>query len=297
MNLLSTVSKGKVQKPYYILVHGVPGIGKSTLASQFPNPLFLCAERGTSHLDVARLELTQFADFVATVKELREAKHDYKTIVIDTVDHLEALIHKVVAKSKGKDSIEDIGYNKGYEYALDLWRELVEPMEALRDERGMNIVFLAHTYVKTFNDPQLPVGYDRYQVKLHHKAASYLGDRVECVLFVNYETFVKVDDNNKARAFGEGARVMYTEHRPAFVAKNRFNLPFKLPLSFEDFDQAARSGDSKPPEVIKANIDEMIKQITDEKIKQKAAQKLSEIGSDPRQLVQLENKLKAILAA
>ena len=296
MSLLDKVSSGVIKRPYYILIHGIPGIGKSTFASEFPDPLFLCSEKGTGHLDVKRLEFTVFQEFIDTLTDLRKDSRQYKTVVIDTIDHMEPMIHDLVAKDNDKKSIDEIGYNKGFDFAIDYWMKLINLCEALRDEKGMNIVFLAHTYVKTFNDPQQTVGYDRYQVKLHHKAAGLFVDRVEAVFFANYETFVKKDDGGKARALGEGVRLMFTEHRPAFVAKNRHDLPFKMPFSYEDFNRLASSPKSTDPVELKKNIQELLKEVKSDDVKKTVATRVTEAGDNIKLLVAIENRLKAIVA-
>jgi len=296
MSLLKTVSKGIIKKPHYILMHGLPGLGKSSFAAGSLDPIYLCAEKGTNHLDVSRLELNDFDGFLKAIAELRDTKHDYKTVVIDTIDHVEPLIFKEVCKDKSKNTIEDIGYAKGYEFALDYWSKLINGLEELR-ENGMNIILLAHTFVKTFNDPQLAEGYDRYQVKLHHKASSLIIDRVECVLFANYETFLKTGDNEKTKAFGDGARVIYTEHRPAAVAKNRFNLPYKLPLDWEAFATACDTEKSSDPKDLQENIQSLLSELKNEDVKKKVQEHLKKIGNDAKELAAVENKLKTMVAA
>lgn len=295
MSILAKATSGVVVRPHYILMHGLPGLGKSTFASKAPNPIFLCAELGTGHLDVNRLELDEFGQFLEALRELKTAKHTFKTVVVDTVDHVEPLIFREVCKDKGKKSIEDIGYAKGYEFALEYWNEFISALEALR-ENGMNVILLAHTEVKTFQDPQLAEGYDRYQVKLHKKAASLIIDRVECVLFANYETYLNTD-GSKTKAFGDGARVLFTEHRPAFVAKNRFNLKFKLPLEWDDFASGCENLKAVDTIDFKKAIEELLPQVKDPAIRKSVEGYLKQVGDDAKKLGEVVNRLKAIVAA
>jgi hypothetical protein len=299
MNLLSKVTSGIQKRPYYLLMHGLPGIGKSSFAAEAPKPIFLCAEKGTNHLNVSRLELSSFAEFKAAIKELAETNHDFKTVVIDTVDHVEPLIFKEVLKDKGggKTSIEDIGYAKGYIFALEYWQQLIHELEALRDSKGMNVILLAHTEVKAFNDPQLTEAYDRYQVKLHHKAAGLIIDRVEGVLFANYKAFLHKADGGKSKALGDGSRVIYTEHRPSFVAKNRHDLPFELPLSWADFVLATETKGPKSSELVLGNINELMDQIKDAELKKKVEAHLEKVKASPVELLKVLNRLKTIVAA
>jgi hypothetical protein len=297
MSFLSKVTTGPVKRPHYLLMHGLPGIGKSTFAAEAPAPIFLCAEKGTNHLDVSRVELGAFGDFMGAIQELFETKHEYKTVVIDTVDHLEPLIFREVCKEKSKDSIEDIGFSKGYIYALDYWHKLIQGLEILREEKSMNVILLAHTEVKTFNDPQQTEGYDRFQVKLHHKAANLLIDRVDNVLFSNYKTFLHQRDGQKVKALGDGARVVYTDHRPAFVAKNRYNLPFELPLSWESYAAGCERKQQKSPAELLENIQELLKAVKDASMKQKIESHLAKVKDSAAELAKVENRLKTIVSA
>jgi hypothetical protein len=104
----------------------------------------------------------------------------------------------------------------------------------------MHVLLIGHAQIKSFQDPELPTAYDRYQLKINDKAAALVREAADAVLFARFETeLVKV--SGKARARGEGVRVMYSESRPAFDAKNRFNLPFCMPLDWKTFGDAIRT--------------------------------------------------------
>lgn len=297
MSLLSKITNGVQKRPFYLLMHGLPGIGKSSFAAEAPKPIFLCAEKGTNHLDVSRLELSNFDEFKAALKELLETDHDFKTVVIDTVDHVEPLIFKMVCKDKGKVSIEDIGYAKGYIFALDYWQELISLLESLRDVKQMNVILLAHTEVKAFNDPQLTEAYDRYQVKLHHKASSLIVDRVDAVLFANYKAYLHKADGGRNKALGDGSRVIYTEMRASYVAKNRYSLPVELPLSWADFVLATDTQIPKSTDIVLGSINELMKDVKDVALKSKIEAHLEKVKSSPIELLKVLNRLKTIVAA
>jgi hypothetical protein len=134
------------------------------------------------------------------------------------------------------NSIEDAGYGKGYVAATDLWRQFVDGVNALRSEKGMTIINIAHTDVKRFDAPDSEP-YDRYIIKLHKAASALLMEHSDCILFANYRvSTVKAEvgfGQKKTRAVGSGERILHTVERPSHIAKNRYNMKDTLPLSYE----------------------------------------------------------------
>ena len=297
MSLLSRVTSGIVKKSHYIILYGEPGIGKSTFASDAPSPIFLCTEDGTNNLDVNRLRINSFAEMKAALAELATGNHNFKTVVIDTIDHFEPMVwQEVLAENPKYKSIEKIPYTKGYIEALDFWTDFALSLEAAR-EKGLNVIMLAHSFVKAHNDPQLEEAYDRHQIKLHHKAALLLVDRVDCVLFSTHKTFLDKKESGKHKAYGDGSRVVYTENRPAFLAKNRFKLPFIIPLEWDEFSQACDAPKSESSSAVKEKIAELLKEVKDIAVRKKVEDKLKEIGDNPKGLTAIENRLKIIISA
>ena len=228
--------------PPRILVHGVAGIGKTTFAAGAPDPALIITEDGLGTLDVTHFPLAKtFDEVMEALAALYTEDHQFKTVVVDSVDWLEPLIWRRACKDHGWSSIEDAGFGKGYVAALDLWREYLEGLNALRDERGMTVIQIAHTDIKRFDSPEHEP-YDRYIIKLHARAAALLQEHSDVVLFANYRiSTVKSDvgfNKKVTRALGSGERVLYTAERPAFLAKNRYGLPDSLPLSWAAFAEA-----------------------------------------------------------
>ncbi len=255
---LSSITSGKRREPYRLLLAGVEGIGKTTFAASAPKPILLEPEQGSGHLDVPRFPPpANLADVFAAVEELISGQHDYQTLVVDTVDWLEPLVWQFVCARDGKLDIEDYGYGKGYQVALDEWRKVLAALERLQNLKGMNVILLAHTTLRTFKNPE-GEDFDRYELKLNAKAAGIVKEWVKAVLFTNYETFaVKAKGALKAKGVASGARLLYTTRSAAYDAKNRYSLPAALPLSWAEFDRAAKLGqpltDDELREAIKVN--------------------------------------------
>jgi hypothetical protein len=239
---LASLNRVSAHKPPRILIHGVHGVGKTTFAAGAPDPVFILTEDGLGTLDVAHFPLARtFDQVMQALAALYTEEHGFKTLVVDSVDWLEPLIHAKVCKDQGWSSIEDAGYGKGYVAAVDPWRQYLEGLNALRDDKGMAIVQLAHTDIKRFDSPESEP-YDRYIIKLHSKASALLQEHSDIVLFANYRVSTIKSDvgfNKKVtRALGSGERLLHTAERPAFLAKNRNALPETLPMSWAALAEA-----------------------------------------------------------
>jgi hypothetical protein len=242
MGLLSQVQTGKSRLPPRILTYGIEGVGKSTLASKTPKPIFIQTEDGLGEIDCHRFPLAKsLEDVENALTELHVERHDYQTVVIDSLDWLERLIFDRVCKLHGVTSIErvDGGYGKGYIHALTPWRNVVNRLSALRDERGMMVMLLAHAKVEKFEDPEAPT-YDRYSPRLNKHAAALVSEWCDAVLFATRKIITRSEDGsfsrtrNIASAQGKdgGERVLKCVGGPSCIAKNRYSLPAELPLDW-----------------------------------------------------------------
>ena len=201
--------------------------------------IFVQTEDGLGEIDCCRFPLSKsFENVVACLTALRDEDHNFQTIVIDSADWLERLIFDKVCKDYGVKSIEraDGGFGKGYTYALHHWATIIELLQELRDKRNMIIIILAHSKVERVEDPE-NLTYDRYTPRLHKQAASLLCEWVDAVLFACKKVRITRDssDRNIASAIGAagGDRILRTVGSPACIAKNRYNLPLELPLSWD----------------------------------------------------------------
>jgi hypothetical protein len=235
---LKSLETGKINKPPRIIIYGTNKIGKTTFACAAPKPVLIQTEEGSDEFDVARWPLAiEWNDVMEGLKWLYTNDHPFKTVVLDSLDWCEKLVHIQVAKDQGKPSITDIGYAKGYDYALGYFDQLLKGLTALRNKKGMAVILIAHSQIKRFESPESEA-YDRYQLDLHHKAASMFVEWADCILFANYKTHIRKLDEAKALGVGKGERFLYTEERPAFIAGNRWKLPFELPLEWSTFEKA-----------------------------------------------------------
>lgn len=233
------IIKGKIPTAKRVLIYGPEGIGKSTLAAAFPEPVFIDTEGSTRDMDVARLPVpSSFAHLTEEVNWVALNPGDIKTLVIDTADWAEKMARNLVISRDptGKaTSIEDFGYGKGYVF---VWEEMGRLLSACDRviKAGVNIVMTAHAAIRKFEQPGDAGSYDRWELKLQNSPkaniCAMLKEWADMVLFCNYEVTTFKNEEKKTKAAG-GQRVMYTTHNPAFDAKNRYNLPERLPMAYE----------------------------------------------------------------
>ena len=241
MKLLEKVMCGKAPAPRRVMLYGTHGIGKSTFASCAPKPIFLQTEDGLGEIDCDKFPLvTNFNEAMAALSELYTEKHPYQTIVVDSLDWLERLIWAEVCRKRNVENVEEIGYAKGYVFSLTQWREFLEGLSALRADRGMTAILIAHARIERFENPETE-SYDRYVPRLHKLAAAIVQEWCDEVLFATYKVYTKQSDEGfnrkRTQGVGSGERIIRTQERPAHVAKNRLNLPDELPLDWNTYAQ------------------------------------------------------------
>jgi hypothetical protein len=135
MQIIRTIAK----LPPIIAIHGQPGVGKTTLAQNFPNPVFIQTEDGCpSGLELETFGLCEtFTSVVEAIKHLGKERHDYRTAVFDSLDKLEPLILEVLCADRHYASVESPGYGKGWVEADRWWLDFLHGCEWLRRSRKL----------------------------------------------------------------------------------------------------------------------------------------------------------------
>lgn len=232
------ISKGRVKKPLKVVLYGPEGVGKSTLASHFPNPVFIDTEESTAHMDVYRFDKASSWQGIKDQAEyIRTHPTEYQTLVVDTADWAEQMEIAYLCNKNGWDGLEGAGYGKGYTYSAEEFGRFLNILQGCVDA-GVNVVVTAHAQLRKVELPEEMGAYDHWEMKTSKKVAPMIREWADVVLFLNYKTVIvnvdgKGQTKGKNKATG-GRRVMYTTHTPFWDAKNRFGLPDEIPLDFNE---------------------------------------------------------------
>lgn len=230
------ITKGIISKPVKACVYGVEGIGKTTFASQFPEPLFFDLDKGSAQLDVSRVtDITSWPLLLSSIKEIYDNPTICKTLVIDTADAAERMCIDYICGKFNKKGIEDFGYGAGYTYLTEEFARFLVQLDACIGQ-GINVVVLAHAILKTVTLPEEMGTYDHWELKLSskttNKVAPLVKEWADLLLFANYKTIL-IEDGTRKKAAG-GKRIMYTTHTNFADAKNRFSLAEELPFDYSE---------------------------------------------------------------
>jgi len=234
------LGSGKAEfKPPRIVLNAVEGWGKTSLGAFAPNPAILMAagETGYETLlgaglvpNVPRAKLETWPDTLALLDDLIQDDTGTETVVLDAVGGFERMCHEYVCNRDFNGDWGERGftsYQKGYEVAVADWLQLLQKLERLQEFRGATVVILSHCRVKTFKNP-MGADYDRWVSDCHDKTWSITHKWADAVLFGNFFTVVEGgktgEKPKKGKGIGGTQRVIYTERRDAFDAKNRYGM-------------------------------------------------------------------------
>ncbi len=231
MSLLNTIEVPG-ERPTIATILGEAGLGKTSLAATFPNPIFIRAEDGLQALPKA--ERPKAFQKVVSVEQLMQQltalvheEHEFKTVVVDSVTQLETLfIQHVVANDPNKPkSINQAlgGWGAGMAAVASLHGR-VRNAATMLNEKGMHVLFLAHADLEAMDLPDCDP-YARYSLRLGKHSKTHYIDNLDMVALVKLESMVKHSgDNGKNKVLSTGNRVIAVTSVASSVAKNRYGI-------------------------------------------------------------------------
>lgn len=244
-----------------VLLIGPPKLGKTTFAGGAPSPVFIQADEGglaslpegMPHAVPTAWDYYPGIDPAAftvmgLVRSILEGEHDYKTLVLDTINRIELLLWRWICKIGQVDSIEFFGggYGKGYTRALEEVTKLIDLLHEIKLKRGMHWIAISHQIVKTAKDATQD-DYERATPQLNEKAAGAWEGAADVIMYAQPEiqTFDHINKDQK----GERRKVEITGRTLAIVkpgrgiaAGSRDLVRSPLILSWPEYEMQAKQG-------------------------------------------------------
>ena len=238
---LKSLQKNRAKAPR-ILIHGGEGVGKTTFACSAPSPVVIDLESGLGVLEVPHVQPDTYIEVLDVINALIEQEHDYKTVVIDSLDALESMITIETCTRNKWSSISEPAYGRGYAERTALWTPLWVALDKLRDVRNVIIIMIAHSQIVKVEDPVLPA-FDKHTPHLYKTETAKVTEWPDVVGYAMIKTYVTADPVGKSekvarcRATSAGERVLLTTSNPAYTAKSRYPMPEEIPLVWDEFVQ------------------------------------------------------------
>jgi len=260
MSILAKISK-PADRPVIVTILGDAGMGKTSLAASFPNPIFIRAEDGLQAIPLETrpdaLPLLSGADDLwEQLQALITEEHNYKTLVIDSVTALERMFIQYVIDSDPKKpkSINQAmgGYGAGLSAVATMHQRVRKAAGILNERKGMHVVFIAHAETETVELPDQDA-YTRYSLRLSKKSVAPYVDDTDVVGFIRLRTFT-MGDGERKKVISNGDRELICYATAASVSKNGYGITEPLDLEPDKnpllaFMKAKRAAAKKKPPV------------------------------------------------
>jgi len=213
-------------------ISGGEGVGKTSTAAYFPDPVFLVTagedslgtlvQAGEIPATPAFPPMENWLDTCQALDELLESKKNPGTLVLDALDGFESLAAEHAKNTDFEGNrFKFLDYGKGWGVVADMWREFLSILDNIT-KQGTNVIILAHIEVKKMNSPD-SMDYDRWQPAANKSVWALTSRWCDNILQLGCVQNVEKKDG-KVKARGTGDRIMYTSPNPARVCKNRLGM-------------------------------------------------------------------------
>lgn len=212
---------------YTICLYGEPKIGKSTFASQFDNPLFLATEAGLNALESFQIPIASWDDFLEACALIAKGNHEFKTIVIDTVDNLTKFCSEYVCKKNNIQHESDLGYGKGWTLVKNEFLRVLTKLSLL----SSGLILISHA--KTEEIKTRTASINKTSPTLSNSFREIILGMADIILYAH--TIQQTSKEGKV----EEVRILRTKAAETYEAGDRTGrLPESLLFSYEAFKKA-----------------------------------------------------------
>lgn len=234
--------KRVVDHPPRVCLLGNRGTGKTQTATGAPVPMFLNLEKSriTRDLGIGNQKPETYEEVLEYIEALRTQEHGFKSLIIDTVDVLEAMMTDYICRNNGYANINQTSWGEGLSKRDDEWRRFLRLLDRL-NERGLYIILIGHTIINEMRDPMLPT-FDRFDLKLHKRTGPIVLDWTDLNGFCMIKCYTS-DNGERKSATTAGERVICCQPNPAYEAKTRYaNIPNEIPMDWAVLEDYMRKG-------------------------------------------------------
>lgn len=219
---------------FIIFIYGLPKIGKSTFASKFNNPIFLATEAGLDSLEVYQIPINSWQEFLKTKEELKRGEHNYKTIVIDTVDNLFLWCNDFIMKKHLIEHASDLEWGKGWELVRNEFRRHIIDLSFF----PYGLIMISHSEEREIRKRHDPDTHTKITFTLPRNARHLISGMADMILFFDME---------------KDKRIIRTKPSANHDAGDRTGrLSELIPLNYNTFLEEFYASNGVPPKKKKA---------------------------------------------
>ena len=170
-----SISQESISGPYFGIIYGAAGVGKTWLCKHAEKPFFIATEKGCEKVTgVGKFTIKDedgnesvylpknTEEFFEMLRKFTRKGHDYKTIVVDSGMFVDKLfVNDIIAAdptettrggTKQITAIGDYTFGKGFEKVLAIWENRFFAAIAALHKRGINVILIAHSKDKATRD-------------------------------------------------------------------------------------------------------------------------------------------------
>ena len=207
-----------------ILIYGPPKIGKSSFASAAENALFLATEAGLNHLNVYQIQINSWNDLLMACKEIAEGEHNFRSIVLDTIDNCYRFCSSYVCEQNGIKHESDLGYGKAYALINNEFQRVLTKLSLL----PQGLFLISHSQTKEIDGRTGK--FSRYEPSLSEKIKRIVLGMCDMILYFDSEEESSEDGNKLSK------RVIRTKATRSYEAGDRTGkLPETIELDYDKF--------------------------------------------------------------